>query len=859
MRRPLRCPAPPLALVAVVLGALGSASCDGPPGPEGKQGAPGTDGPAGAQGCAGLSAGQSRGLVTQLSLSTPANKRFFVAGEQPVLTVVFKDRCGQRIAAAALRTADLFLYGPRDPSLTATALKMLNAVSERPTSGRTVHTEDEQHHFVSLISPRYALPSQNNKAEAADGTISYTFSPVTNEPPGTYTVAVWTRSVDYADQDFALLDLQIGTADVEEYTTGSTQLSTCLACHTGTRSGRPQMAHSRPSDPNPLPSPLGNRAVDASPIAGCKACHNLQGFSEQPLARKIHALHRGRNQAAPGVAHPEYGAPVDPWLVDYTDVTFPSMPAAELDCVMCHVDDRWKSKPSRFACGGCHENLFFDSGVMKPARTLGKVPAGVGSCAGPASCACKGDADCAPFGMWASCAAASGLCVRAFHQPDNDDLGCKRCHSADDSGDSPTGRRHDVLQRSRTRGLQLDMAGVSGGSGAGGVFQVGDVPVVSFRLKDRNGTVVSDLLGNAALSGQVLVGGPTDDPQRLAYLRLKGNPGDGALSFDAPSGLYTYRFAQGLPAQSLPPWNTDPKSWSRQNRPGTYSIWVYVNETLTATRGVVPETIRDAASAMLLFRFGDNQPLRPRQLVLKEACATCHARLQAHGGTRQVEVAGCALCHTAGAVDRTVGSTGASCRASGDCGGFAGGWEECRDTNADGNADTCVITRDPTPGATVYLPALIHSIHFARLRSGYGERDNLVLPGKLALVGFNNSVSDLSDGLLPVDIRNCTRCHADSGATCDPQTPCGVGQRCENGTCVNGAWTGFPSGAVCLACHDSGAARAHAALQTWTDPQTGAAVESCDVCHGPGSQSSVSRVHEIVSPYAPPYDRKPAP
>jgi hypothetical protein len=63
---------------------------------------------------------------------------------------------------------------------------------------------------------------------------------------------------------------------------------------------------------------------------------------------------------------------------------------------------------------------------------------------------------------------------------------------------------------------------------------------------------------------------------------------------------------------------------------------------------------------------------------------------------------------------------------------------------------------------------------------------------------------------------------------------------------------------VCLACHDRGAAYAHAALNTWTDPGTGAAVESCPVCHGPGTLGAVDAVHQIVSPYVPPYDREPA-
>jgi hypothetical protein len=43
-----------------------------------------------------------------------------------------------------------------------------------------------------------------------------------------------------------------------------------------------------------------------------------------------------------------------------------------------------------------------------------------------------------------------------------------------------------------------------------------------------------------------------------------------------------------------------------------------------------------------------------------------------------------------------------------------------------------------------------------------------------------------------------------------------------------------------LGCHDSEAAGAHAELNT-----TASGVEACVVCHGPGSEADVSRVHPI--------------
>jgi hypothetical protein len=50
-----------------------------------------------------------------------------------------------------------------------------------------------------------------------------------------------------------------------------------------------------------------------------------------------------------------------------------------------------------------------------------------------------------------------------------------------------------------------------------------------------------------------------------------------------------------------------------------------------------------------------------------------------------------------------------------------------------------------------------------------------------------------------------------------------------------------PITAACTACHDGIAAGGHAELQT-----TSAGVETCEVCHGPGSEFEVAAVHEKV-------------
>ena len=133
----------------------------------------------------------------------------------------------------------------------------------------------------------------------------------------------------------------------------------------------------------------------------------------------------------------------------------------------------------------------------------------------------------------------------------------------------------------------------------------------------------------------------------------------------------------------------------------------------------------------------------------------------------------------------------------------------------------------------------------------------VVSPGVLSLVGFNNGLSRFDEDLLPQDVRNCKTCHVDAGGTCSAGAPCGVGQTCTGGTCVNTAWL-EPSTRVCTSCHDDEQVFAHAALNTYTDDSTTppTVTQSCGTCHGPGAAFAVDKVHNISDPYVPPYPRE---
>ncbi len=764
--------------------------------------------------------GATVGLVGSISVSAPAAGSAYAVGEAPEITLRLTDRCGNPLPVSSLGTANLYLSGPRQPLLTKTASALLNCVVDRAAS-------DRQHHFINLIAPKYADPSKGNLRSDADGTLHYRLSAISSEPNGTYAIGLWAKSKDELDQIFELKDIQIGTPTVESYASGPAEASACADCHQGALSRKMYMHHIEPGF-----SPLGNPALDQAPIATCKSCHNQDGYSANPLVRKVHGAHRGEHQLAAGVAHPDYGLPADSTLANFLNVGFPVMPDGEKDCVKCHRDDRWRTAPSRLGCGTCHDSLFFDSGTLSPPRVLGRPTAG--------SCAMK--SDCAGFNSIAECNTTTGLCENRVHPTAMDDAQCSTCHTADSSGMAPIATSHAILTRTAVRGLSVNTLTVNGASGGNGVVKVGDVLTVQFKLQDAAGNTIPDLKTNAALSATVIVAGPTDDRQRIFASTTVTKA---ALTFDGT----TYSYAlPAFPASAQTPLNTTGLT-PRVNPAGTYSVMLYVNENLT----VGGRSVRDAGQALTDFKFGADQPIRGREVILRGACQACHVDLQLHGGGRR-DAQGCSMCHTVGALDRAVGSRGTACTMNSQCGGFSAGFETCQDTNSDLMPDTCIMTTDPTPNQTIAFKVMIHDIHYARKREGYAEKNNLVLPGKLAIIGFNNSVNDFSEVLFPQDVRNCTKCHADSGASCSASAPCGIGQECVAGKCRNNAYK-QPSALVCLSCHDSAAATGHAALMTWTD-KMGNPVETCEVCHGPGADFAVERVHNISAPYVPPYTRE---
>ena len=282
-----------------------------------------------------------KGWTVRLSVSAPANGTHFVAGERPVVTVNILDVYGQGIGRDELSSLSLYMYGPQEPLQTVSAVKLLNASTDRSA---------RPHHYIELTTDAAAVVNGNQ--------ITYELQPVTDEAPGTYVLSLRTAlGVDGMQQITKFATVQIGTATPEAFVISNDK---CAVCHEGTVSGKMYMHHVDPGR-----SPTGSWAIDYDPQLSCKACHNNDGYASfvrtdgervsDHIVIRAHGVHMGEGLKLPDNIHNTFE--------DYTPVVFP---ADVRNCTSCHVDDRWKTKASTLACGSCHDNVWFGDETQVP-------------------------------------------------------------------------------------------------------------------------------------------------------------------------------------------------------------------------------------------------------------------------------------------------------------------------------------------------------------------------------------------------------------------------------------------------------------------------------------------------------------
>lgn len=203
-------------------------------------------------------------------------------------------------------------------------------------------------------------------------------------------------------------------------------------------------------------------------------------------------------------------------------------------------------------------------------------------------------------------------------------------------------------------GVVLTIVSLSGASGAGGQFQVGNSITINFTLTKNDGTA---LLPTELNSSGVYVSGPTYN-----YNRVIASTSNWHLACtENADGSWSYTIPTAIPATYLAPYN-DTTDWPVSTAPdgtlggewtgsalqnGTYTVGFQAYKNYTGANAV---NYRDVGNAWKHFLFGTATVLDTREVVKTANCNQCHGTLQIHGGGRRnVEL--CILCHTSGGED----------------------------------------------------------------------------------------------------------------------------------------------------------------------------------------------------------------
>lgn len=414
------------AAVALSLSIAGCGGDDGAQGPAGPAGAPGAPGATGPVGPPGPSAGNSVTLtpstpaatfadlnitatVTGVTIASPPVVRFKLADEQgrPIIGFGSTSKSSTALVASypniAFSLAKLVPATGGSPSkwvsyiVTTVQTPTAASAPTRPTTDNTgtlVDNKDGTYQYTfyrdvpgikAQVAAMPAVTAPNNKDDLGDLTYDATLThrlsiQIAGNAPGTgtntpnavqTTAGVPLKNAVNVWYDFVPATGAAPAAGANRLVTSS---GACNACH-GTLGGLP----GEPEESAGLPFHGSSRNA----VEYCMVCHTdqrkygraegtvdanlnvsanayrLMGRALGDMPNMTHKIHQSSKLALKGY--------------NYAGVQFDQGGYSQdiRNCTTCHTStntatpqgDNWKTKPSRLACGACHDGINFDTGV----------------------------------------------------------------------------------------------------------------------------------------------------------------------------------------------------------------------------------------------------------------------------------------------------------------------------------------------------------------------------------------------------------------------------------------------------------------------------------------------------------------
>lgn len=516
----------------------------GPPGPTGPQGPTGPEGPDGPEGPEGPQGPPGPGFAWAPGLTVTVNSVTIPADLRPEVNFTAVDSKGNKVVKAEFTDVRLIL-GYLEGSGTTKSVVSPRYVSYILASNGQATTDSAR---------------LNGLTQNTDGSFTYKFA--TAIPAGYDATA--THQVSGQFRRLYVIDGQTYTANpaftfrpdgaAVTQTREIVETETCNACHTR----------------------LALHGGGRREIQYCIMCHNEQTVDPDTgntvdFPVMVHKIHRG--ESLPSV---EEGVPYQiigfgGSVHDYSTVVFPQ---DIRNCEVCHQNapqaDAWKKRPSRAACGSCHDRTWFGNPNATPA----------------------------------------GYENHPLDFEQVDDSQCKTCHPADAPGIAPISLAHRrPVEHDEAPGLALDIIGVNTNP-ADGTLQI------TFTAMNGDGSPVTALSSLSSVS--TLVAYPATDYEAYVREAIQGSGGPiGTLDTNAsPTGTYVYTYLAKLPVGTG----------------ATFAVAMEGRRTFVLDGGNV--TQGTSSNGLTYFTLDGADPEPRRQVVDPEKCNACHGEMRFHGEQR---------------------------------------------------------------------------------------------------------------------------------------------------------------------------------------------------------------------------------
>ena len=520
--------------------------------------------------------------ATKKTVFTPRDKAYYADQNtinfvRPGLTIKI---VSAKIAADGTLAVDYKLTDPKGLGLDRLGIVTPGTVS---VSFLVTYIPKGQTQYVSYITRnRVSTDGKNTVVQAtgdsggvqtqvADGEYVYTYAtklPTTYDPTATHRVGIYgSRNLtefdlgtNYDDDVFDFVPAGGTPAPREVVKTAS-----CNKCHD-------QLAFHGGS----------RRSLEL-----CIMCHQPQtsepnGSQTVDMKVMVHKIHMG-SQLPSVIAKGKYAI----GSTDWSTVVLPSDPRR---CAECHDSttgaaqgDAWFKNPTRAACGSCHDDVNFATGLNH------------------------------------------------VNLPQADDNQCAGCHipKGELDLDASIQGAHVIPNESATApGIVINLVKVDNGA-------AGKLPTITFTLKDKAGKPIdpATLVTSPNKISFVLIG-PTTDYGNTVFTGVT-TPGyvsenAAALSKCGQDGTCTYTFTHAIPADAK----------------GSFAIGVEARRALVLLPGTVKQvsTQYGVDNKVIYFSVDGSPVVKRRQVVDTAKCNQCHVRLSLHGENRnQTEY--CVFCH----------------------------------------------------------------------------------------------------------------------------------------------------------------------------------------------------------------------